>query len=113
MTSNPLSLIFAALADETRRQILEQLATGEKSAGELAKPFAISAPAISRHLKVLENAGLIERKIDAQWRRCSLNAGGFKQASDWVSQYRKFWEDRFAALDTYLDEVTKEKEPSE
>jgi len=113
MKIDPLSNIFAALADPTRRKILEILSSGEKSTGELSDPFSISAPAISRHLKVLETAGLIERKVDAQWRRCSLNADGFKQASDWVSQYRRFWEDRFTALDTYLEDINSQKEPIE
>lgn len=105
-----LSLVFGALADPTRRQILEELSHGEKSAGDLSKPFKISAPAISRHLKVLETAGLIERKVDAQWRRCSLNPKGLQQANDWVSKYRVFWEEKFAALDEYLETMEKEKE---
>jgi DNA-binding transcriptional ArsR family regulator len=105
MKPDPLSLVFAALADPTRREILEALSSGEKSTGDLAEPFAISPPAISRHLKVLETAGLIERKIDAQWRRCSLKPEGLKQANDWVSKYRKFWEDKLASLDTYLSQI--------
>ncbi len=109
MELDPLSLIFSALADPTRRQILDRLASGEASAGELAEPFSISAPAISRHLKVLEKAGLIERKIEAQWRRCSINPEGLKQADCWVSQYREFWEDRFAALDDYLESVKEQR----
>ncbi len=109
MNTDPLSTIFAALSDPTRRQILETLAEGEKSAGELAEPFAMSAPAISRHLKVLENAELIERKVDAQWRRCSLNPNGLQRADNWVSRYRKFWARRFDALDDYLNDL-KEKE---
>jgi len=81
---------FAALADPTRRAILTRLAEGEASVGELAQPFEMSLPAISRHLKVLESANLIQRKTDAQWRRCSLNPVGFKTAADWISTYRKF-----------------------
>lgn len=105
MNPDSLSLVFSALADPTRRQILEQLVNGGKSAGDLAKPFAMSAPAISRHLKVLENAGLIERKVEAQWRRCSINPEGLKQADNWVSQYRQFWEDRFSVLDDFLKDI--------
>ncbi len=105
METDPLSLVFSALADPTRRQILDKLSTGETSAGDLGKPFSMSAPAISRLLKVLENAGLIERKVDAQWRRCSLSPEGFKQADNWVSQYRRFWEERFSALDDYLKDI--------
>ncbi|MCG8491525.1 MAG: metalloregulator ArsR/SmtB family transcription factor [Sneathiellales bacterium] len=105
MTTDPLSRIFGALADPTRRAILEQLTEGEKTAGQLAKPFKMSAPAISRHLKVLETAELIERKVDAQWRRCSLNAEGLQKADDWVARYRTFWDKRLDALDTYLLEM--------
>ncbi len=107
MNADPLSTIFSALADPTRRKILETLAEGEKSAGELAKPFAMSAPAISRHLKVLEKANLIERKVDAQWRRCSLNPEGLKKADGWVSRYRKFWTERFDAFDDYLKDLNE------
>ncbi len=87
-----LSAAFAALADPTRRAILSRLALGETSVGDLVKPFAISGPAISRHLRVLENAKLIERKVDAQWRICRLNPPGLRVANDWLSQYREFWE---------------------
>jgi DNA-binding transcriptional ArsR family regulator len=97
-----LSATFAALADPTRRAILARLALGETSVGELAAPFDISLPAISRHLKVLERAHLIVREKDAQWRRCRLEAAPLKQAADWVEQYREFWEERFDALDTLL-----------
>ncbi|WP_169543133.1 ArsR/SmtB family transcription factor [Sneathiella aquimaris] len=105
MNTDPLSTIFAALADPTRRAIIDQLTHGEKTAGELAKPFSMSAPAISRHLKVLENANLIDRTVDAQWRRCSLNPKGLEEVSNWVSHYQKFWADRFAALDDYLEDL--------
>ena len=97
-----LSATFAALADPTRRAILARLALGEASVGELAQPFEISLPAVSRHLKVLEQAHLIVREKDAQWRRCRLDAAPLKQAADWVEQYREFWEERFDALDALL-----------
>lgn len=90
--SDPLSAAFAALADPTRRAILARLALGETSVGDLVKPFPISGPAISRHLRVLENARLIERKVDAQWRICRLHPPGLRVADDWLSQYREFWE---------------------
>jgi DNA-binding transcriptional ArsR family regulator len=97
-----LSGVFSALADPTRRAILGQLAQGQASVGDLARPFEISLPAISRHLKVLERAGLIERKTDAQWRRCSLNAAPLARAADWIESYRSFWEARFDALDEFI-----------
>ena len=96
---------FAALADPTRRAILARLSLGEISVGELAEPFAMSAPAISRHLKVLENAELIERKTDAQWRRLKLNPKGFQTAAEWISHYREFWEGQLDALADYLDDL--------
>jgi len=98
-----LSAAFAALSDPTRRAILARLALGEASVGELAEPFDISLPAISRHLKVLENARLIARERDAQWRRCRIEPEGLKAAADWVEQYRKFWEDRLDALADFLE----------
>lgn len=103
-----LSTTFAALADPTRRAILARLALGEASVGELAEPFDISLPAISRHLKVLENARLIARERDAQWRRCRIEPEGLKAAADWVEQYRKFWEGRLDALADFL-ETKKQK----
>jgi DNA-binding transcriptional ArsR family regulator len=105
-----LSATFAALADSTRRAILERLASGEASVGELAEPFAMSAPAISKHLKVLENAGLITRRADAQWRLCSLEAAPLREASDWVGQYRKFWEANLDSLEAYLRELQEQQE---
>jgi DNA-binding transcriptional ArsR family regulator len=99
--SDPLSAAFAALADPTRRAILARLAQGHTHVGELAQPFAISAPAISRHLKVLQEAGLIEREVDARWRICHLRPEGLQVAHDWLSQYRAYWEaslDRLAEL---------------
>lgn len=103
-SADVLSTTFAALADPTRRAILARLAQGEASVGELAAPFDISLPAISRHLKVLEAARLIVREKDAQWRRCRLDAAPLKVAADWVEQYRDFWEERFDALDALFKE---------
>ena len=97
-----LSQTFAALADPTRRAILARLTKGEASVTELAEPFDMSLPAISKHLKVLERAGLIARTRDAQWRPCKLDAGPLKEASDWIEHYRDFWEQSFDRLDEYL-----------
>lgn len=105
MSSDRLSATFAALADPTRRAILARLASGEKSVNELAEPFQISLPAVSRHLKVLESAGLIARGREAQWRPCRLEAQPLKDVSDWVERYRRFWEQSFDRLDEYLREV--------
>lgn len=105
MTADRLSATFAALADPTRRAILARLASGEKSVNELAEPFHISLPAVSKHLKVLESAGLIARGRDAQWRPCRLEAEPLKDVSDWVERYRRFWEQSFDRLDEYLREV--------
>lgn len=105
MTTDRLSATFAALADPTRRAILARLASGEKSVNELAEPFNISLPAVSKHLKVLESAGLIARGRDAQWRPCRLEAEPLKQVSDWVERYRRYWEQSFDRLDEYLREV--------
>ncbi len=104
-----LDAIFAALADSTRRAILTRLAAGEASVTELAKPFDMSLPAISKHLKVLERAGLIARGRDAQWRPCRLDAGPLKDAPDWIGHYRKFWEESFDRLDEYLREIQKKE----
>lgn len=108
-----LSATFAALADPTRRAILARLALGEASVGELAEPFDISLPAISRHLKVLEKARLIARERDAQWRRCRIEPEGLKAAADWVEQYRKFWEDRLDALADFLETKKQKAKGSE
>ena len=109
-TSQHLDATFAALSDPTRRAILARLASGEASVMELAKPFAMSQPAISRHLRVLERAGLISRGRDAQRRPCRLEATPLAGASDWLERYREFWEGSFERLDTLLDELkTKEK----
>jgi DNA-binding transcriptional ArsR family regulator len=109
MTPDHLSSTFAALADPTRRAILARLALGEAPVTELAKPFEMSMPAISKHLKVLEHAGLIARGREAQWRPCRLEAGRLKEVSDWVEHYRRFWEQSLDRLDEYLKELkTKE-----
>ena len=102
MSSNHLNTIFSALADPTRRSIIERLAIGEASAGELAEPFGISKPAISKHLKILENAGLIVRKKDAQWHRFHLDANALKSASNWIAHYHHFWKDQLDALSDYI-----------
>ena len=103
--SPDLSLTFAALADPTRRAILARLASGEATVAELAKPFEISGPAISKHLKVLEHAGLIARGRQAQSRPCRLRANPLKAATDWLEEYRRFWEESFDRLDDYLREL--------
>ncbi len=104
-SSDTLSSTFAALADPTRRAILARLAAGEASVNELAAPFKMTLPAISKHLKVLERARLISRGRRAQWRPCRLAAAPLEDASDWVGQYRKFWEQSFDRLDAYLIEL--------
>ncbi|MCC6546633.1 winged helix-turn-helix transcriptional regulator [Candidatus Sumerlaeota bacterium] len=107
-----LSVTFAALADPTRRAILARLASGEKPVKELAEPFSMSLPAISRHLKVLSKAGLIEQGRNAQWRPCRLRAQPLKDVSKWVESYRKFWEESFDRLEIYLKEMqAAEKRP--
>jgi DNA-binding transcriptional ArsR family regulator len=111
-TSDSLSATFAALADPTRRAILARLASGETSVTKLAEPFEMSMPAVSKHLKVLERAGLIARGRDAQWRPCRLEAGPLKDVSDFVEKYRSFWEESFDRLDAYLVEL-KQKEQKE
>ena len=105
-----LSTTLSALADPTRRAILARLAAGERSVNQIAAPFKMSLPAVSKHLKVLERAGLIARGRDAQWRPCRLNAEPLKQVSDWVERYRAFWEAGLERLDAYLGELqAKEK----
>jgi DNA-binding transcriptional ArsR family regulator len=106
-TADQLSTTFAALADPTRRAILARLASGEVSVTELAEPFEMSLPAVSKHLKVLERAGLIARGRDAQWRPCRLSAGPLRDVADWVEHYRRFWTESFDRLDDYLHEVQK------
>ena len=102
MDEQKLTSIFSALADPTRRAIIARLSSGEASAGELAAHFGISKPAISKHLKILENADLIVRKKDAQWHRFQLQSDTLDVASHWISRYREFWEERLDALDAYL-----------
>ncbi len=112
MTPDRLDATFAALADPTRRAILARLASGEASVAELAEPFAMSQPAISKHLKVLENAGLISRGHDAQRRPRRLEAKPLAQATEWLEEYRRFWEGNFQRLDSILDELkTLKKKP--
>ncbi len=105
MSPDHLSATFAALADPTRRAILARLASGEASVTELAKPFDMSLPAISKHLKVLERSRLIRRGRRAQWRPCRLEAGPLKEVADWVEYYRRFWEQSFDRLNDYLREL--------
>jgi DNA-binding transcriptional ArsR family regulator len=105
MSPDHLSTTFAALADPTRRAILARLASGEASVTDLAEPFEMSMPGISKHLKVLERAGLIARGRDAQWRPCRLEAGPLKDVADWVEHYRGFWEQSLDRLDDYLREL--------
>ena len=102
MLSDPLSATFAALADPTRRAILARLAHGEASVTELAAPFGITLPGVSKHLKVLERVGLITRSREAQWRPCRLEAAPLKNASAWIGDYRQFWEESFDRLDEHL-----------
>jgi DNA-binding transcriptional ArsR family regulator len=110
MSTDPLSTTFAALADPTRRAILARLASGGASVTELAEPFEMSMPAVSKHLKVLERAGLIARGREAQWRPCRLEAARLKEVSDWLEHYRRFWEQSLDRLDDYLRELqSKEK----
>jgi len=103
--SPDLSTTFAALADPTRRAILARLASGEATVSELAEPFKMSGPAVSKHLKVLEHAGLISRGRQAQWRPCRLKADALKSVADWLGEYRRFWEESFDRLDDYLREL--------
>ncbi|MGH8014013.1 MAG: ArsR/SmtB family transcription factor [Candidatus Binataceae bacterium] len=105
MSTDQLSTTFAALADSTRRAILARLILGETTVTELAQPFEMSLPAISKHLKVLKRAGLIARGREAQWRPCRLEAGPLKDAAAWLEQYRRFWEESLDRLDDYLREI--------
>jgi len=110
MSPDRLSVTFSALADPTRRAILARLISGAASVTELAEPFEMSLPAVSKHLKVLEHAGLITRGREAQWRPCRLEAGPLKDAADWLDHYRHFWEQSFDRLEDYLGELQdKEK----
>lgn len=104
-STDSLSTTFSALADPTRRAILSRLAIGEASVAELSKPFAMSAPAVTKHLKVLQRAGLIRQGRQAQWRPCQLQAAPLQEAADWVAQYRQHWEERLDRLEDYLAEL--------
>jgi DNA-binding transcriptional ArsR family regulator len=107
MQADRLDATFSALADPTRRAILDRLSRGEATVLELAEPFAISLPAISRHLKVLEQAGLISRGREAQWRPCKLETEALERVDDWVGQYRRIWEGKFDRMDAYIAALTK------
>jgi DNA-binding transcriptional ArsR family regulator len=109
MIADPLSLTLGALADPTRRAILSRLAQGETSVLELAEPFEMSLPAISKHLKVLERAGLIARGREAQWRPCRIAPASFKEADGWLGHFRRFWDDNFKRLDGVLEEMKAEE----
>jgi len=109
MSADVLSLAFAALADPTRRAILARLADGECTVGELAKPFAMSGPAVSKHLRVLERAGLVARGRDAQRRPCRLQAAPIKKVAEWADDYRLFWDASYERLDAYLTHLMSEK----
>ena len=108
---DPLSTTLSALADPTRRAILARLALGEATVTELAEPFEMSLPAVSKHLKVLQRAGLIARGREAQWRPCRLEAAPLQDAADWIEHYRRFWEESLDRLDAYLKEVQAAKKP--
>src|SRR5580704_5905891 len=105
MPSDRLNNTFAALADPTRRAILSRLLVGECSVGELAQPFEMSMPAVSKHLRVLERAGLITQRRDAQWRRCHIEGGPLKEVSDWTEHYRHIWEERLDRLGDYVQQL--------
>src|SRR2546430_1272409 len=109
MANDHLSVTFGALADPTRRAILARLSHGEASVTELAKPFDLSLPGISKHLKVLQRAGLVSQSRKAQWRPCRLDGARLKEAADWVGEYRQFWDESFERLDEYLATVQKEE----
>ena len=104
-TTDRLSMIFMALADPTRRRILELLSKGDTTVNELAKPFSMTLPAVSKHLKVLERAGLISRGRNAQWRPCRLEAEAIKEGADWMNQYRQFWEESLKNLEGYIQKL--------
>lgn len=109
--NDPLDATFAALADPTRRAILARLSLGETTVNELAKPFAMSLPAVSKHLKVLEHAGLITRGREAQWRPCRLEPAALKPVDDWLGDYRRLWEERLDRLDAYLQTLQQRSAP--
>jgi DNA-binding transcriptional ArsR family regulator len=111
VATDQLSVIFAALADPTRRAILARLAEGEATVNEIAEPFEMTLPAVSKHLKVLERAGLISRGREAQWRPCKLEAEPLREATEWMSRYRQFWESSFDKLDAHLRSLMKGPNP--
>jgi DNA-binding transcriptional ArsR family regulator len=113
MTADALSTTFAALADPTRRAILARLAGGEASVKELAEPFAMTPPAVTKHLKVLQRAGLITQGRKAQWRPCRLEAKPLREVADWVEKYRQFWDESFDRLDDYLKELQQREKPDD
>jgi DNA-binding transcriptional ArsR family regulator len=113
MPTDQLSVTFAALADPTRRAILARLAHGEASVTELAKPFDLSLPGVSKHLKVLQRAGLITQSRSAQWRPCRLEPRRLKEASEWVGEYRRFWDESFQRLDEILQEMIQKEKSDE
>ena len=113
MPTDQLDRTFSALADPTRRAILARLASGDVSVTELAEPFEMTLPAVSKHLKVLERAGLVARGRNAQWRPCRLRASPLKDVSEWVDGYRQFWEERFDRLDEYLKELQNKEDARE
>jgi DNA-binding transcriptional ArsR family regulator len=113
MPTDTLSLTFSALADPTRRAILARLSKGEATVTELAAPFDISLPAVTKHLKVLEKAGLISRGREAQWRPCTLAATPLQEVSQWLEQYREHWEQRFDRMESYLETLQAKKKQSE
>ncbi|MNX67206.1 Transcriptional repressor SdpR [compost metagenome] len=109
MSADRLSTTFAALADPTRRAILTRLASGEATVTELAKPFDLTLPAVSKHLKVLERAGLISRAKEAQWRPCKLEAGPIRDAAEWMEAYRRFWDESLDRLESYLRDLQEQE----
>jgi DNA-binding transcriptional ArsR family regulator len=110
MADDPLSITFAALADPTRRAILARLADGAATVKELSEPFAMSGPAVSKHLRVLERAGLITRGRDAQWRPCTLDATPLREVTEWTDGFRRFWDDSHRRLDTYLERLKEQED---
>jgi DNA-binding transcriptional ArsR family regulator len=113
MAADHLSVTFAALADPTRRAILARLSQGEASVTDLAKPFDLSLPGVSKHLKVLQRAGLITQSRNAQWRPCRLEGARLQEAAEWVGEFRRFWDESFERLDEYLAELQKEKKTND
>jgi DNA-binding transcriptional ArsR family regulator len=110
MATDQLSITLGALADPTRRAILARLAQGEATVNELAAPFALKLPTVSKHLKVLQRAGLVAQGRQAQWRPCRLEAAPLKGVADWVEPYRRFWEESYGRLDEYLDELQRKEQ---